>query len=189
MYERELGIIARRYFSKDEIRIINNISSAPNFAIFLDFDKSLGGIGLFNVNKGRSGRYHVEDRDILRPLQYIYMYLENKQDLLWYTRNIVQMSGLHMESIIKRFTGRNREPLGKSLYNKKIIEAFEPILRSELDLIAKMFNASKHDVDQYKDQHLFSLNDAFLCYFITRKLAIQLYPHIKLYTSPEVWNT
>lgn len=189
MRENKLMTIAESYFIKEEIKTIERISSLPSLSRVLEFDRGLGGIGLFNINIGRTGRYHVEDRGILRPLQYIYMHLENHADSLsWYTRDIVHMSGLHLESIIKRFTGNYRVPLGKSLHNKKIKKAMDGKLLAELDVIAQMYNAVKHEMSQYKDEHLFSIGDALLCYFVTRKLASQLYPHIKLYTASEVWK-
>lgn len=189
MYEYQLALIAQNYFSDDEIKAINNISTAPDFQVIFEFDRSLGGIGLFNVNKGRTGKYHVDDRDIFRPLQYIYMNLENRYlDLSWYTRDIIHMCGLHLEAIIKRYTGKLNYPLGKNLYDKKITKNINQKLLSELNLIAKLFNSAKHDVSRNKDEHLFSIADAIFCYFLTRKIASQLYPLIKLHTNPEVWR-
>lgn len=37
----------------------------------IKFDTMMGGVGLHNINNGGSGRYHVKERDIFRPIQYI----------------------------------------------------------------------------------------------------------------------
>ena len=189
MHETELSLIAQSYFSEVEVMTIYNISIVPDFQLILEFDRYIGGIGLFNVNKGRTGRYHVEDRDIFRPLQYIYMNLETRHsNLSWYTRDIIHMCGLHLEAIIKRFTGKYKYPLGKNLFDKKLTKTIDQKLLMELNVIAKLFNAAKHDVSHYKDEHLFSIADAIYCYFLTRKLASQLYPFIMLNTTSEVWK-
>ena len=189
MHEDQLALIAHTYFSDEEINYIYKISTTPDFQEILDFDRSLGGIGLFNINKERTGRYHVEDRDLFRPLQYIYMNIENRySDLSWYTRNIIHMCGLHLEAILKRYTGKLNFPLGKILFNEKLTKNFNQKLLTELCVIAKLFNAAKHDVSRHKDEHLFSIADAMFCYFITRQLAIQLFPLVKLNTNPEVWQ-
>ncbi|MEC5424251.1 hypothetical protein QGM71_12190 [Virgibacillus sp. C22-A2] len=189
MLEDKLISVASNYFNDSELQRIDSLSSNPHFDNLLTLDREIGGIGIFNINNGRTGRYHVEDRDILRPLQYIYMNLELRENSLsWFTRDIIHMCGLHLESIIKRCTRKYRTPLGKSLYDKKLIKILDARIISELGVIAKLFNAAKHEVSSYKDEHLFSIKDALYCYFITRKLASELYRHVELYTSPEVWT-
>lgn len=189
LYKDQLITIAQYYFDHKKIAAIDAICNTPSFKKILEFDKCLGGIGLFNINIGRTGRYHVKDRDILRPLQYIYMDFEYRiDDLSWTTRNIIHMCGLHIEGIVKRLTGENRSPLGKILYNKKLVKKLDYNLMLGLKLTAHMFNAAKHEVSSEKDKHLFSIPEAIFCYYVTRQLAIQLYPLITLYTEAEVWR-
>jgi hypothetical protein len=189
LQELNLNTILNKYFSENDIIKINQLCSKTDFEDILAFDRLIGGIGIFNINIGRTGRYNVEDRDVLRPLQYIYMNLNIHQDSLsWYTRDIIHMCGLHLESIVKRITKKNRVPLGKSLFDGKLKSIIDSELLSDIKIIAVLFNAAKHEVSRNKDEHLFSIEDALLCYFITRKLADNLYPYIKLYTNPEVWK-
>jgi hypothetical protein len=80
-----------------------------NFQELIKFDQRLGGPGFSNVSCDGHSRYHVEDRDIFRPLQYCSMYFEmayegSKPE--WLTRTLVQMSSLHIESLVKRIAGR-----------------------------------------------------------------------------------
>src|SRR5688572_1504033 len=76
-----------------------------NFRRLIEFDRSMGGPGFSNVSCDGSGRYHVEDGEIFRPLQYCSMYFTmayEGSDAHWLTRTLVQMSSLHIEGLVKR---------------------------------------------------------------------------------------
>lgn len=50
------------------------VDGPPDFEKLLSFDRALGGPGMHNVNRGRTGAYSIEDRDVFRPYQYCRMY-------------------------------------------------------------------------------------------------------------------
>lgn len=110
--DQKLTDLYDNYFLKEEKVTFSILIAQFNLSDFLDFDRSLGGVGIFNINNGGTGAYDVRDRDIYRPYQYILSYLEFKTP--WLTRGIIQMCGLHLESIVKRIAGRDKLPLGRS---------------------------------------------------------------------------
>jgi len=151
----------------------------------LEFDKKIGGVGIHNIDDGSNGRYDVRDRDIFRPIQYIKMYLEHQT--LWLTRGIVQMCGLHLESVLKRITHQDRFPLGQAVSNFIAVRKLGNEITYDLKTIVALYNNAKHKVDHPKDTHLFSIEDALNCYIVTRKLSNRILPLVKIYTQNSVW--
>ena len=149
------------------------------------FDRRLGGPCISMLTgKDRHGRYASEDREIFRPLQYCAMYLEHShRELL--ARATVHMSGLHLESLLKRIGQIGRIPLGQAIGHQLIRHKLDPITLEQMKGFKDIYNAAKHDVDQSKDTHLFSVADAVLAYLIARQLGMRLYPLITLGTT---WN-
>lgn len=152
------------------------------------FDTTLGGPSLDRVNCAGSGRYHVDDRDIFRPLQYCATLFSETHNIEWGTRQIVHMSSLHIEELIERIAGTRNLPLGM-LLRKSIIKAkLSHHMQTELAEITPIYNAAKHDVDQPVDTHLFAVEDAVLFYAICRQLAKKLYPCARMNTDMRTFD-
>lgn len=157
------------------------------------FDLSLGGPSMTRLDCRNSGRYDAKDRGVFRPLQYCCSYLEmadRVDQIEWLTRELVHMSGLHLETTLKRVGQTNMPwPLGKLLHNSTIQRKVNTQLRNQISQYLNIYNASKHDVNQPKDTHLFSLEDAVIAYTVSRKIGIQLYPLAKLATNTAMFDT
>jgi len=115
--------------------------------------------------------------------------VEVEDEIKWVTREIVHMSGLHLESLLKRI-GRVRRPwpLGKLLAEHSIQSRLSPLTRLRIDRFRNAYNAAKHDVDHAKDTHLFSTEDAVLAYIISRKIGMLLYPQARLRTDMAIFE-
>lgn len=117
--KKEIITIAQRILTTDEVVAIQAIAN-NNENIFNNIRSiviKIGGAGIHNINKGNMGRYDIKDRDIFRPIQYIYAYLKmNLDDFHWVIRGIIHMSGLHLESLIKKLFSLNKIPLGQALH-------------------------------------------------------------------------
>lgn len=149
------------------------------------FDQKLGGPCISTLtDKDGHGRYAVEDREIFRPLQYCAMYLEHSQPE-WLARATVHMSGLHLESLIKRIGRLGPIPLGQAISHQLIHRKLDSITLQQIKGFKDLYNAAKHDIAQSKDTHLFLITDAVLAYLITRQLGMKLYPLATLVTT---WN-
>lgn len=147
------------------------------------FDCSLPGPNMQILTSNGKGCYAAEDREIFRPLQYCAMFLR-ADDLIreWTTRETVHMAGLHLESLIKRAGRLWKLPLGTALGRQIIRSKLSPKTWQQLVTFSHVYNVAKHDVDQTKDSHKFSLQDAVLAYCISRRLAIPLYSLVPLKT-------
>ena len=195
LHTRALRQLAQQVLSVLEQRHLLAILSASPFSVadMADFDLSLGGPSMSRLECGNSGRYHVGDRGIFRPLQYCLSYLEMAEQadkIEWLTRELVHMSGLHLETTLKRVGQTNTPwPLGVLLYERTIQRKVAADLRSHIGQFLHIYNASKHDVYHPKDTHLFSLEDAVIAYTVSRKIGVQLYPLAKLYTDVAVFDT
>jgi hypothetical protein len=93
------------------------------------------------------------------------------------------MSGLHIETLLNRVGQFSGFTLGRALNDKRVRPRIGPVAWSRTDKFRKIYNAAKHDVCQDKDTHLFSVEDAVLAYFVSRKLAEAFYPLAKLRTQ------
>lgn len=195
IHSNALRQLAQQVFSIAEQRQLLSILSTTPFPLeeMIGLDLSLGGPSMARMNCNNSGRYHVNDRAVFRPLQYCGSYLEmadGANEIVWLTREIVHMSGLHLETTLKRVGQTNMPwPLGELLYNRTVKSKVDAIIRGQIGQFLHVYNASKHDVDQPKDTHLFSLEDAIIVYAISRRIGVQLYPLTKLYTKIAIFET
>ena len=188
----DIRVLAQRLFNNDEILDILRISSDKDnlFANMFEYDKKLGGPGIHNINKGNTGRYSVKDRDIFRPIQYIYAYFKMKPgDFDWVTREIVHMCGLHLESLVKRLFSITRYPLGQALALPLARLKLDKQLLLDLKSVINPYNNAKHHMDHTKDSHLFDVETALLYYVITRHLSLKLLEITHVYTDAETWNS
>lgn len=155
------------------------------------FDLSMGGPSLTRLSCAGHGRYHIDDREIFRPLQYCHRHFEHGYqtgDFKWETRRIVQDSSLHIEALVKRVTATPHLPLGQALRSQGVKQVLGVSLWSQLDRFTRVYNDAKHDMSHPKDTHMFSLEDALLAYFISRKCGLELYQRIRLSTNLVVFS-
>ncbi len=190
----KLRTLLHELLSREESEAVNAIIDTwpISYAELVIFDNTMGGPGFSNVNCDKSGRYDIDDRDIFRPLQYIghYFLLAVKDESAgaWLARDIVQAGGIQLESIIKRIAQVDRLPLGQALMKPLARLIINPLDWQRIQQYTTLYNAAKHNLDQPKDTHLFSFEEAILSYFIVRKLATNLYPLAKMKTDLKVFN-
>lgn len=157
-------------------------------------DYEVVGPSISRINCQNSGRYEIPDRDIFRPLQYCGMYFkamiskENIDDPLWLTRDIVEMSSLHIEGLIKNIGSIAKLPLGAALRNAMVKKRVNPETWKQIDTFTHVYNDAKHNFSHEKDTHMFSIVDAVLSYFVCRKLGVILYPLAKLATDIRIFE-
>lgn len=156
------------------------------------FDEAMGGPSITTMNCNNSGRYDIADRDVFRPLQYCMAYFDvgtRDADLDWRTRDIIQMSSLHIESLIKRVGKIGSLPLGAALGKAVVRTKVDSLTYSVINQFVAIYNASKHDVSQPKDTHMFSVEDAVLAYVLCRRLGMRLYPLASLLTDLTIFDS
>ena len=158
----------------------------PDFSRLVEVDQTLGGPGFSNVSCNGTGRYHVEDRDIFRPLQYCSMYFRmayEGSEADWLARTLVQMSSLHIEGLVKSMIGGSQHPLGRVLRDPRVQQRLGAATWNRTAQFTNIYNEAKHNLSHAKDTHLFSIEDAVLAYILARKLATALYLHARLHTD------
>jgi hypothetical protein len=166
----------------------------PDPAAVIAFDEGLGGPSITRLNCNNTGRYAVDDRDIFRPLQYCAMNFRIEQspdwenDSEWHARDLVEMSSLHIESLIKNIGQIFHLPLGTALRNAIVKTKIDPITWRQIEAFTHIYNDAKHSFAQPKDTHMFSFGDALLAYFVCRKLGAKLYPLASLATDMRIFE-
>jgi len=184
----ELWTLAEGLLTPEELQRARGLVKANPlvFDDLLEVDAMIGGACMTQVtNQAGSGRYHVDDRDVFRPLQYCAMYFYRKRDMTEvesFTRPIVQMSGLHIESLLNRIGEVFGFTLGRALHDLRVRSRIGPRAWMQADALRRIYNVAKHDVDHDMDTHMFSVEDAVLAYFVSRKLGEAFYPMAKLKT-------
>lgn len=167
-------------------------SSQPvSYDKLVEFDCYLGGPGMSNINQNGVGRYHIADRDVFRPLQYCVMYFDigfRRGNLEWLSRDIVQMSSLHIEGLVKRVGRVFHLPLGTALRKAVVERKVDPVTWDRIARFTKVYNDAKHNVRHPKDTHLFSIQDAIIAYVVCRKLGMSLYHLAGLRTDLTVFG-
>lgn len=185
-HSEKLWNLSGEIFSDATLEALRRVVNASPFEYdsLVAFDCTLAGPNMRILSSNGKGCYAAEDREIFRPLQYCAMFL-NAQDSIreWTTRETVHMAGLHLESLIKRAGQLWKIPLGTALGKPIIRSKLSPESWQQLKTFSQVYNIAKHDVDQPKDTHKFSLQDAVLAYCISRELAVPLYSLVHLHTS------
>jgi len=192
-HHRILQNLADELFSPAEMERLRQIVKTEPFDPdkVIEFDLSLGGPSISRIICKRSGRYSVDDRDIFRPLQYCSMYFlpTHRREIEWDSRDIVEMSSLHIESLIKRIGQVGFLPLGQALGNMFVKSKVDLVTWEQIKRYTRIYNSAKHDFSHEKDTHMFSVQDALLAYFICRKLGQKLYPLADLVTDLTVFES
>lgn len=175
----------------DEFKLLFTEEEPFDYSKLVELDQTLGGPGFSNVSCNGTGRYHVEDGDIFRPLQYCDMYFEMAYEgsmAQWLARTLVQMSSLHVEGLVKSIVGGSAYPLGRVLRDPRVHQRLPADVWARLDKFTGIYNEAKHNMRHPKDTHLFSIEDAVLAYILARKLAAALYPHAHLHTDIAIFK-
>ena len=185
---RTLVNLASDMLSEDELDESGDLFTEEPFdrQKLIALDKKLGGPGFSNVSCNGTGRYHVQDRDIFRPLQYCSMYFKlayEGSEAHWLNRTLVQMSSLHIEGLVKSMVGGSQYPLGRVLRDQRVRQGLPADAWSRIDRFTGIYNEAKHTMSHAKDTHLFSIQDAVMAYIISRQLAKTLYPVARLHTD------
>lgn len=188
--------LIKELFVTEKAKQIQSLSKTEplNLSLLTAFDDTLDGPSVSRINCEREGRYEIPDRDIFRPLQYCGMYFKamisknNIDDPLWLTRDIVEMSSLHIEGLIKNIGSLAKLPLGMALHKAIVKQRVDFETWKQIDIFTKVYNDAKHNFSHEKDTHMFSVEDAVLTYFICRKLGTKLYPLAKLETDIQIFQ-
>ncbi len=157
-----------------------------DYALLIEFDQMLGGPGISNVDCFGFGRYAIPDRDIFRPLQYLDTYfamVAEESRAEWLTRELIHLSSLHIENLVKRMSRKSRLPLGALLRESTVRSKIDTDLWTRITVFTRIYNDSKHNVSHPKDTHLFSIADTVIAYAVCRRFAQLLYPHVRLTTD------
>ena len=157
-----------------------------NLKQLVDLDRRIGGPGFSTISRNGTGQYEIADREVFRPLQYCGMEFRagiETDDLEWRARDIVEMSSLHIEALIKRIGGLAGLPLGALLSQAVVKRRLDPDTWEKARRFTSVYNDAKHNFGHTKDTHLFSVPDAVFAYVVCRKLALSLYPLARLKTS------
>lgn len=151
---------------------------------FWRIDEEIGGIGGYNMPKNPVMNPFPggDDRSLYRPLQYAACELE--RDLSYGSRYVVQFSGMHLEAAVRTYVNSQRRikflpnfhsTLGKLVHEIDRKQTFDVTTIQSLFQFVKMFNLSKHEVNQDESRtRLFSEADAMIAYLSSRKLGNKL---------------
>lgn len=188
--------LAAELFDEDEQNRLRALvePTVPDAEMVIAFDEGLGGPSIRRLSYHNTGRYEIEDRDIFRPLQYCAMNFlvdqkpDWKSDAEWHTRDLIEMSSDHIESLIKNIGHVLHLPLGAALRNAIVKRKVDPTTWKQIEAFTHIYNDSKHNFSQPKDTHMFSIEDALLAYFVCRRLASKLYPLANLATHMKIFE-
>lgn len=163
-----------------------NFDRAEFLKNFWILDQCIGGVGGYSMpstpllNPYPGGEY----RELFRPLQYARSDMEH--DLYYYNhhRNIVIMSGMHLEGVLrvvlktKRFLGNfkySNATLGKATTEVEKMNILSSEVISGLRAFVKLYNHSKHDINHDESRvKLIHLSDAIVCYITARIIGVEV---------------
>lgn len=144
-----MDVADRLLTDKEYFQFVNLVNDYNIYNKVFDFDVQLGGIGILNINDNETGRY---DRDVFRPIQYIWAYLQmDIENIEWVTREIVHMCSLHFESLVKRLFMISKLPLGQALTMRVAPLKLDKQTIKDLRLLVQPYNQAKHHLLQEKD--------------------------------------
>lgn len=150
-----------------------------------EMDKEIGGIGGYCMpcdpikNPFPGGEY----RELFRPLQYARSEIDITGIHL-HSKYVVSNCGLHLEAVVRlilkkyKFFGNMRymnSTLGNATRKIEDINAIPNHLVKNLFLFVRIYNKSKHEVNQDNGrERLFMAEDAIIAYFAARIIGVKL---------------
>jgi len=173
-------------------RAIKEIKENPesyNIDFFWQMDALIGGIGGYCMSfDPRLNPFPIGiGRSLFRPLQYAWADIEDGKEICNHARHTVQDSGLHLEWVVKYVAWEISNKIGRvNLSIKKITlgqgikmledrEVLSINLIKPLDLFLKLYNKSKHEINQDEErERLFSPADALIAYISARIIGKEL---------------
>lgn len=178
-----IRLLAEDTFSQEAFREIVTAASPPyRLELILNVDEGLGGASMLRLKQLiTEKKFNIADRDVFRPLQYCEWGF--KEFGIWDTRQIVYMSSLHIEALVKRISQQTRNPLGMALRQNRAKQLIAPATYEKIERLTKIYNSAKHDMDHEFGTHMFSQEDAIMFYFTARKLGLRLYELANLKTN------
>ena len=173
-------------------RAVKEIKENPenyNIDFFWKLDSSIGGIGGYCIEFNTTFNPFPAglNRDLFRPLQYAWADIEVGKDIYSHARHAVQDSGLHLEWVVKYVAWKTSNRIGRANLSIKkmtlgqgikILEERKVLsfnLIRPLYIFLKLYNKSKHDVNQDEErERLFSPADALISYISVRIIGREL---------------
>lgn len=189
MHTEALRELAEELLTPAQIERLDEIIAAHplDFDALFAFDVALGWGSMGHVSTGNTGNYAIEDRDVFRPIQYCEMHFakmsKDADAAAWWSRHVIHMASLHIESLVQRIGLVNRLPLGRAIQEKVFRAKVDGVTWKRLDRFRHIYNDAKHNVSHPKDTHLFSQEDALLAYIVCRMMGMALHPLANLSTD------
>ena len=193
LHSEELWRLASELLDPETLRDLHALVNAQPIAFddLSQLDRRIGGPSISTINRNGTGQYEIADRDVFRPLQYCAMLFRNglqRGELDWHARDIVEMSSLHIESLIKRVGNLFGLPLGALLHKAIVRRRLDATTLNRLHRFTTFYNEAKHNMGHEKDSHLFSVPDAITAYFVSRRLGLTLYSLARVRTDLAVFE-
>lgn len=189
LFEKILSDEQRKHVIKILSKVKDNQGDNPNLYLW-EVDQTIGGVGGYcmpNDPKRNPFPGGVE-RELFRPLQYARADIDLGL-ISTHGRYIVMNSGMHLEAVIRlvlkneRFLGSIRyqnHTLGKATHVLKKMDIATNKLIDGLFVFVKLYNQSKHDVNQDENrERMFSESDALISYLAARIIGVELLKLIK----------
>ncbi|MBQ2883583.1 MAG: hypothetical protein IJE43_07430 [Alphaproteobacteria bacterium] len=150
-----------------------------------EIDFNIGGIGGYCMpaNPVQNPFPAGVERKLYRPLQYARSEMD-MCDVRIFARHVVQNAGLHLEAVCRVFLEERGNDLllwnsgttlGKAIRKIEKLGVFDEKLIEAMLLFVKMYNLSKHEVNQDESkQRLFNAYDAIVSYFVARVIGVEI---------------
>ncbi len=168
--------IAEALYPSAAVAALRALAVPLDVEALLDLNRQTPGPHLTLLRENKT-IYAAADRDVFRPLEYCARFLGAEESArVWLARGTVHMAGLHLEALVKRVARLGPVPLGAGLRAARVRRLVGSAHWEQLVAFAHVYNASKHDVNQPLNTHLFSVEDAVVAYCVSRRLALPLYP-------------
>jgi hypothetical protein len=183
---------------KDFIEEMLNNDGQYNFEILWNTDQVIGGVGGYCMpaspvkNPFPGGL----KRTLYRPLQYARSDMEI--DVRSRARNVIQMGGMHLESVCRLYL-KSRMTLGELSFGNttlgRAVQQIDAMRQFDFDTVnglysyAKVYNRAKHEINQDDSkERLFNAMDAVVGYFSARILGLKILKTLNVSESNEVYE-
>lgn len=162
-------------------------------------DRLLGGIGgycmppdpLLNPFQG------TVEREYFRPLQYARSDIQIC-DVRLRARNIIHMSGMHLETVCREVLKNGNKftrlihyntTLGKAVKEIEKKKIYDTEIINTLYKFVKLYNMAKHETNSFEERaRLFTVEDAVTAYFTVRVLGMKIFEGINISKYNGVYN-